>query len=61
VLMYTKAPNNAAMRRLSKLNGGLAQLGEHLLCKQGVDGSIPSSSTITQYSEFSDHEIAELC
>ena len=25
--------------------GGLAQLGEHLLCKQGVDGSIPSSST----------------
>jgi hypothetical protein len=27
-------------------NGGLAQLGEHLLCKQGVVGSIPSSSTI---------------
>ena len=27
------------------LNGGLAQLGEHLLCKQGVVGSIPSSST----------------
>ena len=26
--------------------GGLAQLGEHLLCKQGVVGSIPSSSTI---------------
>ena len=26
-------------------SGGLAQLGEHLLCKQGVDGSIPSSST----------------
>ena len=25
--------------------GGLAQLGEHLLCKQGVVGSIPSSST----------------
>ena len=25
--------------------GGLAQLGEHLLCKQGVDGSIPTSST----------------
>ena len=33
------------MRRLSSLNGGLAQLGEHLLCKQGVVGSIPSSST----------------
>ena len=29
-------------------NGGLAQLGEHLLCKQGVVGSIPSSSTKTQ-------------
>ena len=26
-------------------SGGLAQLGEHLLCKQGVVGSIPSSST----------------
>jgi hypothetical protein len=25
--------------------GGLAQLGEHLLCKQGVNGSIPLSST----------------
>ena len=25
--------------------GGLAQLGEHLLCKQGVSGSIPLSST----------------
>src|SRR6218665_2856323 len=25
--------------------GGLAQLGEHLLCKQGVVGSIPSSSS----------------
>ena len=28
--------------------GGLAQLGEHLLCKQGVVGSIPSSSTNQQ-------------
>ena len=37
--------SDAAMRRLSNLNGGLAQLGEHLLCKQGVVGSIPSSST----------------
>ena len=30
---------------ISKPYGGLAQLGEHLLCKQGVVGSIPSSST----------------
>ena len=26
--------------------GGIAQLGEHLLCKQGVKGSIPFISTI---------------
>ena len=26
-------------------HGAVAQLGEHLLCKQGVVGSIPSSST----------------
>jgi hypothetical protein len=26
-------------------NGGLAQLGEHLLCKQRVNGSIPLAST----------------
>jgi hypothetical protein len=26
--------------------GALAQLGEHLLCKQGVIGSIPIGSTI---------------
>jgi hypothetical protein len=28
-----------------KFKGAVAQLGEHLLCKQGVVGSIPSSST----------------
>jgi hypothetical protein len=27
------------------MNGGLAQLGEHLLCKQRVNGSIPLAST----------------
>jgi hypothetical protein len=26
-------------------SGGVAQLGEHLLCKQGVTGSIPVVST----------------
>ena len=30
------------------LNGALAQLGEHLLCKQGVIGSIPIRSTKTK-------------
>jgi hypothetical protein len=33
------------MRLEVKYLGGLAQLGEHLLCKQGVVGSIPSTST----------------
>ena len=28
-----------------KRYGGIAQLGEHLLCKQGVCGSIPHIST----------------
>ena len=36
----------------SKINinscyGGVAQLGEHLPCKQGVKGSIPFISTIS--------------
>ena len=34
------------------MTGGLAQLGEHLLCKQGVVGSIPSSSTNPQCAVF---------
>ena len=38
-------------RKCSKINGSsrvgrVAQLGEHLLCKQGVTGSIPVTSTI---------------
>ena len=32
-------------RRSKSLNGGVAQLGEHLPCKQGVKGSIPFIST----------------
>ena len=30
-------------------HGGIAQLVEHLLCKQGVIGSIPLTSTITEH------------
>ena len=30
-------------------SGAVAQLGEHLLCKQGVVGSIPSGSTNTRW------------
>ena len=33
------------LKVLEDKNGGLAQLGEHLLCKQGVKGSIPLIST----------------
>ena len=29
----------------AQYHGGIAQLGEHLLCKQGVSGSIPLIST----------------
>ncbi len=32
-------------KRLNQKYGGVAQLGEHLLCKQGVIGSIPFIST----------------
>ena len=31
--------------RVFAMVGAVAQLGEHLLCKQGVSGSIPLSST----------------
>ena len=31
--------------KANPLNGGVAQLGEHLPCKQGVKGSIPFIST----------------
>ena len=32
--------------------GALAQLGEHLLCKQGVIGSIPIRSTKSRFARF---------
>ena len=35
----------AIRRSLENEQGAVAQLGEHLLCKQGVTGSIPVSST----------------
>lgn len=42
------------------VTGGLAQLGEHLLCKQGVVGSIPSSSTNPQCSVSGAHRILSI-
>jgi hypothetical protein len=35
----------AKTRGAARRDGALAQLGEHLLCKQGVIGSIPIGST----------------
>src|SRR5512143_1281093 len=42
----------SALRRFigAAVHGAVAQLGEHLLCKQGVTGSIPVSSTIYRSS-----------
>ena len=34
----------------ARLNGGVAQLGEHLPCKQGVKGSNPFISTAEKNS-----------
>ena len=39
-----------------RISGGLAQLGEHLLCKQGVVGSIPSSSTNNKNVSGTQHQ-----
>ena len=35
-------------------HGALAQLGEHLLCKQGVVGSIPTGSTKLGHGKTAD-------
>ena len=39
-------PSSRADDSWRPVHGAVAQLGEHLLCKQGVTGSIPVSSTI---------------
>jgi hypothetical protein len=45
--MFYLIPYGAAVGVFAMV-GALAQLGEHLLCKQGVNGSIPLSSTNRQ-------------
>ena len=35
----------ARLQKCKSLDGGIAQLGEHLPCKQGVKGSNPFIST----------------
>ena len=39
-----------------KLHGGVAQLGEHLPCKQGVKGSIPFISTKDEHESMTTEE-----
>ena len=56
-------------REASSWCGALAQLGEHLLCKQGVSGSIPLGSTSANLvamfrdgsPKFSRYEEPQLC
>jgi hypothetical protein len=38
-------PPLSALQEEQEVKGAIAQLGEHLLCKQGVVGSIPTGST----------------
>ena len=40
-------------------HGGIAQMGEHLLCKQGVKGSNPFISAIRCFEIFSQGKISE--
>ena len=40
-------------RWLPDSHGGIAQLGEHLPCKQGVKGSNPFNSTIAMSNAYS--------
>ena len=50
------------MVSFERIAGGVAQLGEHLPCKQGVSGSIPLVSTTTftmQKLLFSENSIEE--
>ena len=43
---------------LSANNGGVAQLGERLLCKQNVAGSIPVTSTKLVYVKDSEFNVS---
>jgi hypothetical protein len=47
-------------RQMIETVGAVAQLGEHLLCKQGVSGSIPLSSTNSIGVELADIILGEI-
>ena len=44
-------------RWLPDSHGGIAQLGEHLPCKQGVKGSNPFISTIAMSNAYSGRQV----
>ena len=46
----TKNEQQRGRAKKRQVKGAIAQLGEHLLCKQGVRGSIPRSSTMLDKS-----------
>ena len=50
VRIHPDPPGKAIAQVAAK--GAVAQLGERLLCKQEVVGSIPSSSTISRHHQL---------
>ena len=60
--MGVSPPRAPAPSQPQKNSGAIAQLGEHLLCKQGVVGSIPTGSTsfdgMTAHTQFDPHRLA---
>ncbi len=48
----TKSEQQRRRAKKRQVKGAIAQLGEHLLCKQGVRGSIPRSSTMLAKSMY---------
>ena len=57
---YLHSENRIGQAGVSVPFGALAQLGEHLLCKQGVVGSIPTGSTTQASREVSAHKRFEI-
>ena len=58
VRVYPGQPKSSQDDAVYQENGALAQLGERLLCKQDVVGSIPSGSTIS-FGSAGDHRTSK--
>ena len=57
--MFNFEGPKAEVKGNSEINGDIAQLGEHLLCKQGVNGSIPFISTTSEVMGMMEDEKRE--